>query len=228
MFHTVYHRLDFGCDHFAVWFMRLLAPLGSVDWWIGGSVGHTVEWPSGEVDWYCYRHWYGYWWLSGARWGVWVRLASNWNCFKLRKFKLHGRASETKPKRIQSNAVGVELLINLLDTRSTTSMPGTVSRSKIQHPTSNFQTPRSQIRDPRSRHLPCTESCPLYVLAVRIYQTELRVKPKPKPQSKLTDKPKKPAMQTKSQDRKWPKSATTKSNRIAVSAAKCIKIASWE
>jgi len=29
-------------------------------------------------------------------------------------------------------------------------MPGTVSRSKIQHPTSNFQTPRSQIRDPRS------------------------------------------------------------------------------
>jgi len=182
--------------------MRLLATLGSVDWWIGGSVGHTVEWPSGEVDWYCYRHWYGYWWLSGARWGVWVRLASNWNCFKLRKFKLHGRASETKPKRIQSNAVGVELLINLLDTRSTTSMPGTVSRSKIQHPTSNFQTPRSQIRDPRSRHLPCTESCPLYVLAVRIYQTELRVKPKPKPQSKLTDKPKKPAMQTKSQDRK--------------------------
>jgi len=61
--------------------------------WIGGSVER---------------------WLCGARWGVWVRFASNWNCFKLRKFKLHGQAGETKQaekykNQIESNRMQLEL-----------------------------------------------------------------------------------------------------------------------
>lgn len=167
------------------------APLGLED--IGGSIGWSV-----------------------ARWGVWVRLASNWNCFKLRKFKLHGARgtwtgteikteTKAKTKRIECSwSLNFWLTYWTHGAQQVWPVP-LAAAPKIRDPGTGTGTGTGTCH---------VQSCPLYVLAGCIYQAEreLRVKPKlpDKPKSKPKARSKARAWfvdQNQNQDRKWPKSA---------------------